>query len=146
YDVTVAANTTSVIITATASDALASVAITNGGNIDVTSGSAAATITVTAQDGTAISYTVNITVETATSVSKSKEANIKVYPTVTTSVVTIEFIEKPGIIKVYSLSGQLIKTVRSTSSIETIDLTSDGIYLIEVQSNGLTRIVKVIKK
>ncbi|MBS2099619.1 cadherin-like beta sandwich domain-containing protein, partial [Carboxylicivirga linearis] len=62
YDITVAANTSSVSITATASDAKASVAITNGGTIDVTAGSATATINVTAEDGTEMIYTVNITV------------------------------------------------------------------------------------
>jgi len=84
--------------------------------------------------------------ETSTGISKANKSSVKVYPTVTTSVFTVEFAEKPGMIKVYSLSGQLIKTVKATSSTETIELATNGIYLVEVESNGSSSILKVIKK
>ena len=113
YDVTVAANTSNVSITATANDAQASVAITNGGTIDVTSGSETVTITVIAEDGTEMTYTINITVETATSIGKLKEANIKVYPTITTSVITVEFIEEPGKINILQLVRSVDKKFSS---------------------------------
>ena len=84
--------------------------------------------------------------ETSTGISKADKSSVKVFPTITSSVFTVEFSEKPGMIKVYSLSGQLIKTVKATSSTETIQLTTNGIYLVEVESNGTTSILKVIKK
>ena len=63
YNVELPSGTTSVSVAGTAVNDSASVAVTNNGTIDVSSGNATATIDITSEDGTATNtYTINFTV------------------------------------------------------------------------------------
>ncbi|MCU4163423.1 cadherin-like beta sandwich domain-containing protein [Carboxylicivirga caseinilyticus] len=144
YTATVPSGTETVTVDATLSDE--SAMISGTGDVDVSTGTGVATIVVTAESGAETTYTVTINVDSATKLSKIDQNAVKVYPTLTTSGINVEFSDKPGMIKLYSLSGQLIKTVKATSQIETIQLSTAGIYLVEVESNGAKTILKVVKK
>jgi len=145
YDVVVPKGTTSVNVSAMASDASAS--LDGTGDVDVSSGSGAATVTVTSGDGTAtMTYTVNITVDTNTAVNNLEASLFKVYPTVTSGTFHVAFDGvKKGMITVYNLYGQVVLQRVVKSTIENVNVPTAGVYLIKVQADGADKVVKVLK-
>ena len=73
------------------------------------------------------------------------EGEVAVWPTVTTGIVNVEGCPEATLLRVFSIAGDLIKTLRVTSSTAVIDLSAHpaGMYLIAIDGN---RSVKVIKK
>ena len=68
---------------------------------------------------------------------------IAVYPNPTNGIINISGVDKVDAIKVFSISGQLVKETVNTNI---IDLSSerDGLYLIEIQHEGKTSVNKLI--
>lgn len=75
-------------------------------------------------------------------ISASNEV-IAVYPNPTNGIINISGVDKVDAIKVFSISGQLVKETVNTNI---IDLSSerDGLYLIEIQHEGKTSVNKLI--
>jgi hypothetical protein len=141
YTLAVPFGTSSVTVNATANDANAMV--TGAGDVDVSSGSGTANVVVTAEDGTTTStYTITITV--LTSIEKANERAMFVYPTVSDGIFNIDFAGKPGIIKVYDLTGKLVLQRTAGSSLEKVQLEKAGVYLIRMESENQFRTVRVV--
>ncbi|MEN8155847.1 MAG: cadherin-like beta sandwich domain-containing protein [Bacteroidota bacterium] len=141
YTLDVPEGTTGVNLTATASDAHAT--LTGDGAIDVSSGSATATITVTAEDGTTLeTYTVDITV--LVGVEESQASGMRVYPTVSNGIFYVELAQQAGRVRVLDITGTMIHSFKATSSLETVTVDEAGIYFILLDHEGLQEVVKVI--
>lgn len=140
YNVNLTAGTTSITVTATTNDASAEVEITDDGNIDVSSGSAIVTLTVTAEDGTEKVYTINFTV--ASSVADVLNANMNIYPTISKGSFNVEFEQLPGTLTVFDLTGRRVMHKTVYTSRNEINL-SAGLYMVILESNGVSKIVKV---
>lgn len=72
------------------------------------------------------------------------EGAVRVYPTLTTSQVTIETGGKAGVVRVYDLTGKLAASVNLNGSVETVTLPGEGAYILKVQVGNDTKTVKVI--
>lgn len=72
-------------------------------------------------------------------------SSLKVYPTITSGNVQIDFGGKTGFIKVYDISGRVVNTKEAKNSIESVSLPTTGIYLMEVTAGNETRTFKVVK-
>jgi len=78
---------------------------------------------------------------------KLAEPSFKIYPAVTKSIVTVEFpenfINQPGLIKIYSVSGIEMKELRLDRGMNKIEVDvsgfSSGIYFVIYQSSGMVR-------
>ena len=79
------------------------------------------------------------------SVSDFSSIGISVYPNPTESVIYISGKESVDAIRLINISGQLIKEVKNAS---TLDLSSqrNGLYMIEIESEGSTTTGKLIKR
>lgn len=72
------------------------------------------------------------------------EARLAVWPTVTTSVVSVKGAEAGASIRLYNLSGSQVMNVKAVEGVTTVDLSplSAGMYVLAVGDNS----VKIIKK
>ena len=79
------------------------------------------------------------------SVSDFSSNGISAYPNPTEGMVHISGKESVDAIRVFNISGQLIKEVTNTNA---LDLTSQlsGLYMIEIQDKGKTSVSKLIKR
>ncbi len=102
------------------------------------------TILVTAVGGNTNTYTINY--ELATAIGEVKDLGIKVYPTVSNGSFTVESEGASTVVTVYSLTGRVIDQFMTNSSTETFELDQEGMYIIKVNSDGITKLFKVIKK
>lgn len=133
YTVELSTGSTSVTVSATASDPLATVDGT--GEIDVSSGSATATITVTAEDGTTtMTYTLNITV------AKSSDASL-LNLTVSAGILNPFFDSEIFEYSVILASGTSSVTVTATPNDGNATVTGDGD--IDVSSGAATASIVV---
>lgn len=139
YTLEVPVATATVNVTATAANDSATVVISENGAIDVSSGSATATITVTAENGTELAYSIAITVKPS-SVGGADVVATKVYPTVSATDFNVET-AFGNAIEVYDLTGALVKVIIASSDVTTITLDASGIYIIKVGSS-VTKVVK----
>jgi len=134
----------SITITATAMDANANVKITNNGIIHLDNTKATpVTITVTAEDGTKLVYTLNITTSAVTSVENIDQSGMKVYPTYSNGIFNVELGIVPGTISVYDLAGNCIMKKYVHTSHDKIYL-KPGLFIVKLQSNGVSKTVKVV--
>ncbi len=127
-------------VTATATDENAEVVIT-----EATELSGATTIEVTAEDGeTSQTYTVNFSY---TGIENIAFANVKVYPSPVDRTLNISNIGEANIF-VYSLEGVLITSVNNTDDMAAIDVSEmkAGLYLLKIQKDENTMVIKFIKK
>jgi len=105
-----------------------------------------ATVVVTAADGvTKVTYT--ITIDTTTGVGDVEDkASIQVYPTVSGGEFTVEAEGATTLITVFNLAGSIVKQVQTNATIEKVTIDQNGLYIIKVESDGVTELFKVIKK
>ncbi len=88
---------------------------------------------------------VQVTLDTSTDIDfEAVEKVAKVYPTISTGEVTVEFADAPKAITVYSLTGSVVKQIPNPSVKEVISIQGSGIYLIKVESETNTELVKVV--
>jgi hypothetical protein len=80
-----------------------------------------------------------------TATDNKSASSLKVYPTITSGNVQVDFGGKTGIIKVYDISGRIVSTKEAKNSIESVSLPTTGIYLMEVSAANETRTFKVLK-
>jgi hypothetical protein len=86
-----------------------------------------------------------------TEVAKPAEANgssIVVYPNPTTSYVNISNLNLNSIVKIFSMTGQQVFMGKADSNIMTVDMSrfNNGMYMLQVVSNGKALKSKIIKK
>jgi len=74
-----------------------------------------------------------------------KESSILVYPTYSTSNFTVKTTGNKGVISVYNLTGELILKKIIESSMETISVQNDGMYIMKVESEGGSGTFKIFK-
>ncbi len=79
-----------------------------------------------------------------TSTPSLKEGLVKVYPTITSSQVTIETGGKSGSVQAYDLTGKLAASATIRGTAQTLNLPSEGAYFLKVQVENEIRTVKVI--
>ena len=79
------------------------------------------------------------------SIDDLEESTITIYPNPSTGMVNITGVEQVDEIRVFTISGQLVKKAENTSS---IDLSSEmrGLYMIEIESDGKTIVNRLIKE
>ena len=142
YNINLNQGVTSITVTATPTDNSSTVVITDGGIIDVSSGSATVTITVTAEDGTTIVYTLNFTVQSS-GVDVLEDFYMKIYPTITSGLINIEFSQTPGSVTVYDLTGKIVMKETIQSSTHVISL-NRGLYIVRLESKGVSKTVKIV--
>jgi len=142
YDVNLSEAVAEIVVTATPTDNSANVVISDSGTIDLTSGSATATITVTAEDGTTIVYKINFS-GTAIGVKGLQKTEMNVYPTISDGLFNIEFNQIPGTISVFDIAGNKVLEKTIHKSHEVINL-SKGLHFIKLESNGISKIVKIV--
>ena len=136
YSVSLPTGTTSV--TPTVAAEVAAAAISGNGTVDVTSGSGASTIQVTATDGlTTKTYHINYVVGVPTGIQTPTQ---KMTVTVAGDVVKVQGTLAGDDVKVYSVNGQLIQSVVAASDVTSLNLKS-GVYVIKVND----KVLKVVK-
>ncbi len=102
------------------------------------------TILVTAADGNTNTYIINYDI--ADAINKIKDLEIKVYPTVSNGSFTVTSEGTSTIVTVYGLTGRIIDQFNTNSSAETFNIEQKGMFIVKVNSEGLTKLFKVIKK
>jgi hypothetical protein len=129
-------------ITATPMDETADVQISNDGDIQLSSSEPTeVVITVTAEDGTEKVYTLSISA--STSVNGVDKLGMKVFPTYSNGTFNIQMEKLPGKVSVYNIAGSRIMYKELYDVNEKITL-SPGMYLIKLESNGVSKITKVV--
>lgn len=88
-------------------------------------------------------YTLNVKEALATS--ETSINKISFYPNPVKDVLTVSSSKKVNAITVYNTSGQLVKTVQNTNSVNMNNL-SAGVYVVKTEVEGKTETSKVIKK
>ena len=136
YTVTFPAGTEDVpTVTATAANEFATVDI-----VDATSFDEDATITVTAQDGSTLVYTINY--ELAEGLDNPNISNIKIYPNPAASVVQISGVNVEYV-ELFNISGNIIN--KYESHILNISELSNGVYVLKVYTTDNVYITRFIK-
>ena len=143
YTLLVPKGTTEVNVTAATSDDGATVS--GDGTITLTGGNGTATIVVTAEDGSTMTYVINIAEDMETAVGDNLDALAFVYPTVSADGFTVRFEGALGTIRVYDLSGKVVAEKVATSSEEKITVAKAGMYIVHLQSREGSKKVKVFK-
>jgi len=134
YDVVLPEGTTEAPeVSALAADANATVLITQA---DALPG--AATIEVTAEDGTTIeTYTINFTI--STSVSELNEIGFRMYPNPASSQLTLEWPQsvQGRIVQVININGQVVLHQEASSRNEILDISAleQGVYILQIVSD-----------
>ncbi len=82
---------------------------------------------------------------TGISIGNLNEASIKVYPTYSSGDFTVETTGSRGMITVYNLVGKLVLQKTIESSQEKVTLQNEGMYIMRVESDGVTKAFKVFK-
>lgn len=80
-----------------------------------------------------------------TGANNMSETSIKVYPTITSGNLQVDFGGKSGTIKVYDVAGRAVSSINAKNNIESISLPSAGIYLVQVSAGSETRTFKVVR-
>ncbi|HQJ85745.1 MAG: Cadherin-like beta sandwich domain protein [Bacteroidetes bacterium ADurb.Bin123] len=75
----------------------------------------------------------------------NKEAAIMVYPTYSAGDFNVETSGNRGVISVYNLTGKLVLQRKIESSLEKVSLQKEGLYLMRIESEGVSKTFKVIK-
>jgi hypothetical protein len=75
---------------------------------------------------------------------KNLRLKASVYPTVSNGIFNVEFEGKPGTITVYSITGSKVLTRKASSSMETINLNQEGVYLFRVETEEEIQTVRVV--
>lgn len=81
-------------------------------------------------------------VQTFTAVDRTDASEIEVYPTVNHG--SFNVVSDKGTIRVFDVAGRLVAAKVASSTKEAIILPSTGVYFVEVNSNNVTKIFKVI--
>ena len=81
-------------------------------------------------------------VQTFTAVDRTDASEIEVYPTVNHG--SFNVVSDKGTIRVFDVAGRLVAAKVASSTKEAISLPSTGVYFVEVNSNNVTKIFKVI--
>jgi type IV secretory pathway ATPase VirB11/archaellum biosynthesis ATPase len=103
-----------------------------------------ATVVVTAEDGTTkLTYTVNYSYSVRANVADN--TSIKVYPTISRTNFYIETKGGKSVITIIDITGKVLSKEVVTSSAHALTIAKAGIYFINVENNGETRMVKVVK-
>lgn len=79
-----------------------------------------------------------------TSTPSVNDGAVKVYPTLTSSQVTIETGGKAGNVQVYDLTGKMAVSAMLSGDSQTLNLPGEGAYILKVRAGSETKTVKVI--
>jgi hypothetical protein len=141
YALQLPVGTTSVVLTATANESHASVE----GDGTFNSLPVTATITVTAEDGTQMVYTVEITVATV-AIPNTLTDGIHIYPNPASRVVNIDMNTESAILQLYNFTGKLLQEIPVTNGHVRLNVSNlgEGIYFIKVNTSGISQVSKLI--
>jgi len=144
YTLEVPVGTTSVDLTATATDPLSE--LVGGGTISTIP--SIATITVTAENGvTMTEYVVDIK-EEGTGINDLESTGIRMYPNPASKFITIEGLSSGSEVTVIAITGQLISNSIATGDLMVVDLDNcqSGIYIIKVELEDKAHFSRFIKQ
>lgn len=140
YSVELAAETTDVpSVTAEATDDSAKVTITDASELPGTT-----KVIVTAEDGSLKTYVVDFTLATS-GVSDVSGIKNQVYPTSSTGDFIVTTTENVDLITVYDLKGEIVVQQNVTSNKQTINISENGIYIINVSGDNISESFRVMK-
>lgn len=93
----------------------------------------------------------NTPMNVVTAIAKPAEANglsVVVYPNPTTSNINIANLNLNSTVKIFNMTGQQVFNGKANAEVMTVDMSrySNGIYMLQVVSNGKTMKSKIIKK
>lgn len=103
-----------------------------------------AKIEVTSQDGNFVN-TYYVKFDVSNAVGDISESSIKVYPSVTDGSFRVVTEGKSSVISVYNLKGSLVAEKVSNKNEEFISLKDAGMYIVKVETQGITKTFKVIR-
>ncbi len=142
-DLTVPAGTASVTLTATTTDAKATVV--DAGLILITENPQLITVTVTAEDGvTQEFYDINI-ITLPVAVNELAAAGLSVYPNPAKDQITVGGLQSIATITITSASGNIVSKVTTVGKVDISSLSS-GLYLIKIEVDGKSYQAKIVKQ
>ncbi len=143
YDIELPAETTEIpVVTATASDDNASIAIVDAEELPGTT-----TITVTAEDGvTSVDYTLNFTLaDPIVNIDKLNSDDVVVYPAISANGnFAIDTKGKVAKLTVVDITGRIVYVYENVMQ-QTITIDAAGIYLFKFEGEGINKVIKIIK-
>ena len=144
YAVTLPVGTTDIpVITYTKSDDMATVEVTDVSDLTGDEAARTATIVVTAQDGTTMTYTIVFTVDN-TGITPEKVAEISLYPIPADNYIIVKGLRDTESFRILNVLGGVVKTIQVNSDEIRIDLSDldSGVYLIRSNENTIRFIKK----
>jgi len=144
YAVNLPTGTTTADITATATDAKATVA--GAGNVTFTETGKVVDVVVTAEDGTSKTYSITITV--GVGVTDMRVAGMKLYPNPAKGFIMVEGLKANANYKVVNAIGQQIATGTATGKTMQLNLSGydAGIYMIRIEMEGKAYTSRFVKE
>lgn len=100
-------------------------------------------VTATAADGSKVTGTLSVVVTGQTGIGSLASQQFSVYPNPANEVITINGVESGALVKIYSITGQLV--ISRLLSNGTMDISSlkSGIYMVKVAGNmGVAKLMK----
>ncbi len=138
YEVTLPAGSSTLDITAIASDDAAMVE--GAGTIDLVADITVVEVMVTAASGDQMTYTITVAVK-GTSVDRYANNEFKVYPTVSDSYFTMKA-AKGSTVTVYNVTGKLVKQIQVQSELTKFELPKVGLYIVK-SKDKVVRITRI---
>lgn len=104
-------------------------------------------ITVTSEDSTTTTiYEVSFDEKEVSAIKEVETTNVKIYPTISSGVFTIEMDASLAEVSVYTMTGQLVKEFTVSSSESTFTLSKSQMYLVLVSTDIDKQVFRVIKQ
>jgi hypothetical protein len=129
------------VVAGTAEHDSATVNVTQASNLTGTAAERTATVEVTAEDGTKVSYTVEFSL--ATGIEMLELAGIKIYTVGKILYIETESFNTGDRANIYDITGQLVRIHYLENNLEEIPMDYQGLYLVKLLNNDAVYSVRV---
>ncbi len=114
-------------------------------NITEVTAPGTASIEVTAHDGST-KLTYSVTFEVESSVADLAADDLKVYPTVSNGLVTVELGAQGGTVQVYEITGKVVMNETYADAKVQFSLEENGMYIVRISNDDASKVVRVVKR